>query len=94
MEEEFDDARDDNVEEEGAEDGQRLPRVVLAPHPLGGITVGVRTHEGEIVTTRIDLPEATLLVSHLTALNTMAFSTIYQQVKEQSPSGLIIPGRN
>ena len=75
------------------------PRVQLQPHPLGGIAVIVRDPAGDVLATRIDLPEATILAAHLDALITMAFQAMYaeaaraQQItQQQEKSVLIVPG--
>lgn len=82
----------ENPEEQG-------PRVQLSPHPLGGISVVVRDPAGEVLATRIDLPEATILSAHLDALITMAFQSMYAQAAAAHQaatqgSGLIVPGGN
>lgn len=67
------------------------PRVILSPHPLGGIQVTVRSADGNSLSTRIDLPEATILLAHLQAIITMMFQSMYAQAAERQP-GLITPG--
>jgi len=83
-----------NVEQD-EQDGQRIPRVQLSPHPLGGLSVIVRDPQGQTLATRIDLPEATILYSHLGALITMAFNEMYVQAAQASnQSKVVVPGRN
>ena len=72
-------------------------KVLVGPHPLGGIRFAVwDRQQSTYVEQRIDIPEAAMLDAHLSALLTMAFQTIYAQqaqLAQQSQSGLIVPGR-
>lgn len=68
------------------------PRVTLSPHPLGGIQVGVKSPDGDSLTTRIDLPEATILAAHLQAIITMMFQSMYVQAAEEQ-SQILTPNR-
>lgn len=72
-------------------------KVMLGPHPLGGIRFGVWDRgQATYVEQRIDLQEAAMLLVHLQALVTMTFQTIYAQqaqLARQSQSGLILPGQ-
>jgi hypothetical protein len=84
---------------ETAEDFLNEPnqKVLVGPHPLGGLRFAVWDREqGTYVEQRIDIPEASMLHSHLGALLTMAFQTIYAQqaqLASQASSGLIVPGK-
>jgi len=84
---------------ETAEDflGEPTQKVVIGPHPLGGIRLGVWDRgQGRYVEQRIDLPESSMLLVHLQALVTMTFQTIYAQqaqIAQQAKSGLIVPGQ-
>ena len=77
----------------GDEQDSRSPRVQISPHPLGGIAVLARDAQGNTLATRIDLPEATILVSHLQALITMSFESMYAQAfqAQQTSSSIIKP---
>lgn len=70
------------MSEVNKEDGVE-PRVVIGPHPLGGIQVAVKAVDGESLATRIDLPEATILVAHLNALISMMFQSMYAQAMSE-----------
>lgn len=87
MTEDVKDVPDENEE-------NQAPRIQISPHPLGGIQVLARDPAGETLVTRIDLPEATILVSHLQALITMAFQTMYAQAvaEQQQRNQIIRPG--
>ena len=65
--------------EDQANEQPQSPRVMVGPHQLGGIEVIARDAAGDTISTRIDIPEAAMLVAHLNALLTMAFQTIYAQ---------------
>lgn len=88
-------AEDEKVfeEEEVDPSDPRIPRVLVQPHPLGGIQIAVRGADGTITPTRIEMPEATLLAAHLQALITMGFSGMYQaHAERESSTGIVIPG--
>ena len=83
------------VEEQQSEDtdGPTIPRVQIGPHALGGIQVVVRDPQGQVLATRIDLPEATILYSHLGALITLAFQEMYLQAAQAAASSkIVVPG--
>jgi len=72
------------MDDEVREEQQNEPRVQIGPHPLGGIAVTARGPSGDVVTSRIDLPEATILMAHLQSLITMMFQSMYAQAAQQS----------
>lgn len=72
------------------------PRVQISPHPLGGFQVQIRDVEGELHKTRIELQEASLLVSHMQALIGMMFQQMYMEAamaaQQAQESGIVVPG--
>jgi len=89
--------------EEMDQDEYQGPSAMAAPHELGGIRLLVRSREEDGVKlreTRLDISEAAMLATHLQALITLAFNTVYaqqaamaQQVAPPQNSGLWKPGR-
>lgn len=83
---------------EGLEENDPVNKVQVGPHPLGGIRVAVWDREqSTYVEQRIDIPDAAILFTHLSALLTMAFQTIYAEqarAAQQASSGLYVPGRS
>lgn len=73
-------------------------KVLVGPHPLGGIRFAVwDRQQSTYVEQRIDIPEAAMLNAHLGALLTMAFQTIYAQqaqlAQQATAGGVYVPGR-
>lgn len=63
-------------------DEDRMPAAIAAPHELSGIRLLIRSREEDGIKmreTRLDIPEAAVLVVHLQALITMAFNSVYAQ---------------
>lgn len=67
---------DEPVVDEGAPAG---PPVMLMPHELGGIKLVARGADGSVAISRLELPEAAILLTHLNALITMMYQTHYAQ---------------
>lgn len=87
---------DDEVVTETAEEflGEPQQKVLVGPHPLGGIRFAVWDREqGTYVEQRIDLPEASMLFAHIQALITMTFQTVYAQqaAAAKTASGIYVP---
>lgn len=72
---------------------------MVSPHELGGIKLMIRSREEDGIAmreTRLDISEAAMLASHLQALITMAWQTVYakqSQLARQTQENIVIPGR-
>ena len=71
-------------------------RLIFSPHPIGGIMASMYGSDGTFNQCRLELSEASLATTHLTALLTMMIQSAYAaqaQAAQQANSGIIIPGR-
>lgn len=79
---------------EPAEETPAGPAVMVGPHLLGGIEVRLRDVDGAFHSARLDISEAAMINSHLTALLTMGFQSMYHQLaRMQEESKIVVPGR-